>query len=301
MALELRQMRYFAAVAEEGQLTRAARRLSMAQPALSQAIAQLEIQVGVKLLERHARGITLTPAGAAFLEKARATIAAAAEAEQLASSWARGQTGHLTLGFLSLMPTGPGRDLVAALEMVRPDVLIQWRELGFPAPDPHAWLDGVDAALTFVPPEVPGIEVQPLAEYPLAVVTAAHHRLATATELRVADVIDETFCGFDGSASQDWIGFWTLDRYRGGPPRKTTTLAVTPEETTAMVASGQAISVTPTVVAAPFESAALVSIPLIDASPAVLALIWRPSRNPLVQTLASVARTLTSSGAPRGA
>jgi DNA-binding transcriptional LysR family regulator len=301
MALELRQLRYFVAVAEEGQLTRAANRLSMAQPALSQAIAQLERQVGVKLLERHARGIALTPAGDALLEKARATIAAADEAEGVAAAWARGQIGHLTLGFLSLMPTAPGRDLIAALEKVCPDVVIQWRELGFPGPDPHAWLDGVDAALTYVPPKVPGIEVQPLGEDPLVVVAATHHRLAAAEALRVADVLDETFCRYDGRAAPEWIGFWSLDHYRGGRPRMPYACATTPEESAAIVARGQAISVTPAPVAAAFEPMGFVSIPLIDASPAVLALIWRTSTNPLVQTLVSVARAFASSDEPHGA
>jgi len=62
----LRQIQYFVAVAEEEQITRAARKLHLAQPALSQAIAQLESQLGVALLERHAHGVTLTAAGEAF-------------------------------------------------------------------------------------------------------------------------------------------------------------------------------------------------------------------------------------------
>ena len=200
-----------------------------------------------------------------------------------------------------MMPTGPGRDLIAAFEKVRPEVVIQWRALGFPSSDPHAWLDGVDAALTFVPPEAPGIEMQPLGAYSLVVVMAAHHRLATASELRVADVVDETFCAFDASASPDWIGFWTLNHYRGGPPRTTVAPAGRPEETAAIVASGQAIGVTPAVVAAPFAAAGIVARPLIDAAPAVLALIWPASRNPLVETLAAVARELVRSGGARGA
>ncbi len=74
--LDLRQFLYFVTVVEEGQITRAATRLHVAQPALSQAIAKLEDSVGVRLLERHARGVTPTPAGAAFLEKARAALTA---------------------------------------------------------------------------------------------------------------------------------------------------------------------------------------------------------------------------------
>jgi len=62
----LRQLRYFVAVAEEGQMTAAAQKLHLAQPALSQGIAQLERQLGVELLRRNPHGVTLTPAGGSF-------------------------------------------------------------------------------------------------------------------------------------------------------------------------------------------------------------------------------------------
>ena len=75
MAFNRDHLRYFVAVADEGQITQAARRLFMAQPALSQAISQLETELGLKLLDRHARGVTLTDAGETFLEKARAAVA----------------------------------------------------------------------------------------------------------------------------------------------------------------------------------------------------------------------------------
>ena len=77
MPLRLEQLRYFVTVAEEGQMTRAARKLHLAQPALSQAIAQLESELGIDLLVRHARGVTLTPAGETFVPKARLALAAA--------------------------------------------------------------------------------------------------------------------------------------------------------------------------------------------------------------------------------
>src|SRR5258707_982625 len=64
--LDLRQLHYFVVVVEEGQMTRAAARLHIAQPALSQAIGKLEIEIGVKLLERHSRGVITTEAGATF-------------------------------------------------------------------------------------------------------------------------------------------------------------------------------------------------------------------------------------------
>ena len=66
MSFRRGQLRYFVTVADEGQITRAARKLHLAQPSLSQAITQLEAEVGFKLLQRHTHGVTLTPAGQKF-------------------------------------------------------------------------------------------------------------------------------------------------------------------------------------------------------------------------------------------
>ncbi|MGA2321991.1 MAG: LysR family transcriptional regulator [Solirubrobacteraceae bacterium] len=98
------QLRYFVTVAEEGQMTRAATKLHIAQPALSQAIAQLESELGFSLLERHARGVTLTPAGEKFLEKARVALAAAADAFLMAESLARAVKRTIGFGFMGSPP-----------------------------------------------------------------------------------------------------------------------------------------------------------------------------------------------------
>ena len=92
------QLRYFVTVADEGQVTRAAEKLHMAQPAVSQAIASLEGQLGVRLLERHGRGVTLTLAGEVFLEKARLAVDAEADVLRTADSLARGLDGTIVLG-----------------------------------------------------------------------------------------------------------------------------------------------------------------------------------------------------------
>ena len=89
MSLKTDQLRYFVTVAEEGQITRAAKKLYIAQPALSQAIAQLESELGLQLLERHAKGVRLTAAGEAFLEKARAVVETEREVSLTAESLAR--------------------------------------------------------------------------------------------------------------------------------------------------------------------------------------------------------------------
>src|SRR4051812_21953167 len=98
---ELRQLRYFVAVAEEGNLTRAARRLHIAQQSLSQQVRVLEAQLGAALFERSTRGVELTDVGAVLLREARPVLAQAERAVEAARRAASGEQGTLRVGFLS--------------------------------------------------------------------------------------------------------------------------------------------------------------------------------------------------------
>lgn len=98
--MELRQLRYFIAVAEELHFTRAAARLHIAQPPLSQQIRALELELHTQLLRRTSRNVELTAAGQAFLEEARRTVAQAERAAQVARQAAKGPTALLRLGFV---------------------------------------------------------------------------------------------------------------------------------------------------------------------------------------------------------
>jgi DNA-binding transcriptional LysR family regulator len=96
--MELRHLRYFVAIAEEHSFTRAAERMWVAQPGLSTQMRRLESELGVRLLERHARGVDLTPAGELFLERARATLAAADAAAATGRDLEDGVVGSVRLG-----------------------------------------------------------------------------------------------------------------------------------------------------------------------------------------------------------
>ena len=272
-------------------MTRAAHRLQLAQPALSQAMARIEAQVGVRLLERNPRGVTLTPAGEAFLAKAHAALAAMEDMQATARSWARQEEGRLHAGFMSMTPPMMAGDLFPRFSAAHPEVTVEWRELGYPTVPPRGWLGDADAGLIWFAPTGPGLDSQPIRTSPLVAVMNAEHRLADRSELRVADVLEETFPGVVEWCDPGWLAYWGLDGYRGGPARRTDDEAITPEEVASIVASGRAITTVPEIVAVPFAHLGIRAIPLLDAAPAVLQLVWpEGAATPLVRDLVALAR-----------
>jgi DNA-binding transcriptional LysR family regulator len=99
--MDLRQLRYFVAVAEERHFGRAAQRLHMSQPPLSMQIKALERELGIGLLERTSRRVALTDAGRAFLERAKIILGAVEEAREVARGAEQGLQGRLEVGFIS--------------------------------------------------------------------------------------------------------------------------------------------------------------------------------------------------------
>lgn len=192
ISMDLRQLRYFVAVAEERHFGRAAARLHMAQPPLSQAIRGLETDLGVQLLERTTRRVDLTEAGAAYLEQARKILAEVEEAGHQARRVAAGSVGRLALGCVgsatySLLPALarglseqlPGIDFAFRGEMLVPD---QVRAL-------HA--GEIDIALLRPPVADTAIAVQILRRERLVVALPADHHLATRRRISAKDLRDE--------------------------------------------------------------------------------------------------------------
>jgi DNA-binding transcriptional LysR family regulator len=280
---------YFVTVADEGQITRAARKLELAQPALSQAIAQLESDLGFKLLKRHARGVTLTPAGEAFLVKARAAVSAWSDAAATARSMARARHGTIEFGFLGVPPGLHSPKILEGFARANPEIDVCYRELPFPTAVTSSWLGDVDVAVCHSPPLDPGVWVETLRSEPRVVLAPGHHPLARQREVTVAEVLDETFIGFHPSVEPAWASFWSLDDHRGETPRRLTPDGVAnPHEVFAALAVRQAITTAPASVAGliPNALSGVVAIPLRDADPASIALVGHQDRaNPLVQAL----------------
>ena len=178
--MELRHLRYFTAVAEGLHFTRAARRLRVAQPALSKQVRDLEAELGVALFRRERQRVTLTAAGQSFLRDAREVLAAAERAAEGARRAACGQAGQLRIGYLATLAPPALSSALRALRRSRPEVQLSLTDLP-PAQQIAALLDDrldVGFVTRLTPKEVPvEIETIPVAEHTLAAVLPLDHPL----------------------------------------------------------------------------------------------------------------------------
>src|SRR5215472_959311 len=127
--MELRHLRHFLAVADELHMGRAAQRLGMAQPPLSQSIARLEAELGVRLFDRANRRLTLTQAGAVFIDEARASVLHADAARAAARAAGHGAAGVVRIGFDSAALYGLLPDRLARLRRQLPGAQVKLTEL----------------------------------------------------------------------------------------------------------------------------------------------------------------------------
>jgi LysR family hca operon transcriptional activator len=192
--MELRHLRYFVAVAEEGSLTTAAeRRLHTAQPSLSRQIRDLETEVGVKLLERRARGIALTPAGRIFLDHARLALLQVDAAGEAARRAATPERAAFVIGFLT------GHEVVwlpQALRILReeaPGIEITLSSQSSPDLAGALMRGKVDVAFLRREAQAPGLAFKFLIKEALVAVLPTHHRLASRRDIAPRDIAGETY------------------------------------------------------------------------------------------------------------
>jgi DNA-binding transcriptional LysR family regulator len=198
--MELRHLRYFIAVAEEGHITRAAERLGMQQPPLSQQIRALERELGVQLLRRKPRGVEMTDAGRALLEDARAILAHIDHAFATTRRTARGEMGRIAVGFTSSAPFHPFVPrVIRAFRESFPLISLTLEESGTTELIEDLRSERVDAAFIRTPVADPmGITVNPLLEETMLVALPGSHVLAQGDAvdgpaLALADLAAETF------------------------------------------------------------------------------------------------------------
>jgi DNA-binding transcriptional LysR family regulator len=194
--MELRHLRYFVAVAEELNFSRAALRLHIAQPPLSVQIRSLEDELGARLLERDKRRVSLTQAGRQFLEQSRAILLAADQARTTARSAASGVVGQLTLGYTaSSMFNTVLPQTIRAFRAVHPQVALSFQEMGSLDQLEALHQHRIDLGVLRKPDEgqASGLLIEPWHSAPLVVAMAQDHRLAARRAVRVKELQADAF------------------------------------------------------------------------------------------------------------
>ena len=199
--MELRHLRYFIAVAEEGSLTLAAeKRLHTAQPSLSRQIRDLEYEVGVPLMTRSVHGIELTAAGRAFLDHARLALAQTETAVTAARRAAQPSKPIFALGFLTGQEMDWLPEAVRILHDELPNIAVTVSSQY--SPDLAKDLVTGKLDLAFLRPEanMPDLEYRVVTREPLVVVLPSDHRLASLAKIDPHEFVGETFINVSGTA-----------------------------------------------------------------------------------------------------
>ena len=208
-SFELRHLRYFVAVAEERNFGRAAERLGIAQPGLSQQIASLEALVGTRLLDRSRRLFRLTLPGQIFLSEARKTLAQADAALSAVERATRGETGRISIGYVaSTAYAGILTELIGSFRRTNPNVELRIIEM-----EMRRQLDRIsEGALDFgfirPPAPVPrGLQTLTVLSEPLAAILPVGHPLAADESIAIERLADEAFVMLNQPAD---VGFHRL-------------------------------------------------------------------------------------------
>lgn len=178
--VELRHLRYFVMVAELNNVSKAAQKLRVAQPALSRQVHDLETELGVRLLERNSRGVTLTDAGRRFAEEARDILSRVDAAAKAAKAVAKGEIGELHLGYAPSPTAELLPRLMHAFQNVAPGVRLILHDRSTTELLRGLSEGTLHAALLVRPEEAPpkGLAYESLLEYPMCVAVAPSHPLA---------------------------------------------------------------------------------------------------------------------------
>lgn len=300
--MELRHMRAFIAVAEELNFRRAAERLHMAQPPLSQQIKRIEHEVGARLLDRTTRQVRLTPAGVAFLADARRAVEAADTAPRSARLAASGHTGTLRLGVSGPTFYEVVVQMATRLRKSRPRIRL---EISGPAFGgeliEQLERKEIDAALVRLPVGGTDIVVRRITEHRAAAVLPIGHPLADRDQVTIADLQAEPIISYPsnrGSAAVTLIHSAFVDR--GFTPN---IVQEAPDTHTIMllVAVGTGIGVVP-VSADHLRVPGIVLVPVADMPPFPLALAWRRDHgNPVLGALTAELDDIATEIAPTAA
>jgi DNA-binding transcriptional LysR family regulator len=289
MPVGLHHLRYFVAVAEEGNISRAAGRLRIAQPSLSAQIKYLERTIGAPLFVRHPGGVELTRAGALFLADARRSIQAADAAIAAARTASRDEAGTLRVGFIVGTQVEPTSRILSAFRQRYPAAELKLAEYTFS--DPSAGLNSGHVDIAFIMPPIShnGLSIQEIYHVPRVAVISTGHRLASRATISVHELFADPWIVAETS---DTIcrDFWLATGHRAGQLPKLGDTTKSIDKFIQLAIAGQVVGLAAAWTEDAFARPGIRFIPVIDIEPAVTAIAWHPtSLTPLAERFLAIA------------
>lgn len=273
--MELRRLRYFAAVADELHFTRAAGKLRVAQPHLSQEIRKLEQEMRVELFARTRRSVVLTAAGEVFLQRVRAIFDATTDAVSAAQRASRGETGRLGVGFVSVAAYSVMPQAIADYRRAYPDVELALSELNSDEGLDDVRCGRLDVCLLHPPRNIePDLGAETAWEESLVVAVPDQHALANATRIRLSQLKTEPWVFWHRDIASrlhdDIMGVCRAAGFEPHVAQRTVRLATV----VSLVASGVGVAVVPAT-AAHMGIKGVVFRPLVTRVSVPIAFVWR--------------------------
>jgi DNA-binding transcriptional LysR family regulator len=292
MNIQIRHVRSFITVAHEKNFARAAKRLNVSQPALSQTIIQFEESLGFPLFERTTRSVCLTPAGELVRVKALAFNQAVERFYDDLRSLQSALRNELHVGFMIGTAVQFIPAIVREFEKARPDASLCLKEFDFS--DPSAGLrDGiVDCGIIRPPVGLDDIDIVEIAHEKCVACFPIGHRLGEKRSVIVADILDEPIIA--SSTPGIWRDYWLATEYRKGAPAKVAFEASTVESELQAVASGKGISITAESTAKYYSRPGVVFKTIADMPDCVMAIGYRRTPNTLVADFVAAVKRVSA-------
>ena len=297
MKLESRQLRYFVAVAEELHFGRAAERLNMSQPPLSQQIRQLEQQLQSRLFERSQRSVRLTSAGELLLAQAHGILSRLDVTAELVQAAVRGEAGLLRLGYTAASAYGLVPALIRAYKQRYPAVEVILHEMLSREQVVELSQKRLDVGLVRPLATRPELETRPLMAEPLILALPAHHPLASCDIVRVQQLDGLALIGFTAESASYFHDMVSAMLMAAGIRPVIVQRATQPHTVISLVASGLGVAIVPQASARiHMEGVVYRPLPAGETPQAEIHLCWRQDRlTPLVQSFLSTAQEVMAS------
>ena len=238
---ELRLLRSFAVIAEEGSLSRAAERLTLAQQSLSQQVRALEAQIGAPLLRRTSRGVNLTEVGEVLVREALPVLGHAERAMDVVLRSVRGEGVALRVGFLSSLANEVMPPVVRLLRERHPDLALHTEDLSIAALVSGVREARLDAAISR-PPLIDDLNARPIGSEPVVIAVPEDHPLASAASLTLADLGEEDWVMTPRSSWPPWHRKYDQDFAAAGFRPRIIRRSTSPQGLLALVAAGVGIT-----------------------------------------------------------